>query len=432
MTGLLTKDERMSLFSSYEKLSKQSDGTALRAFRQKAFEFASAKGLPTRQDEDWHYTSVKLLNETEYTASSPEGFLPPHELFVEVKKFLNPDFTNLVFFNGVFNRTLSDEIPKTFKMEPSKNWAAEFTDTFDALNAAYLTQSWDLEVSPETSVEKPVNVVFFCSNMDGVATMVHPRLNISVGKRSSLRLLESYYGATSGAYFVNGVTNLHVGESAKATYIRLQNEPVNAVNIGRTNIQVAANANLESLSYATGARLGRHSLNVVLSGTGSHSEVLGLYSVSGNQHVDNTTTIDHAVGACDTNQLYKGILDGESRAVFNGKVLIRKDAQKANSAQLNNNLLLSQKAEADSKPNLEIYADDVKASHGSTVGQLNAEEIFYLQSRAIPKEKAIPMLSYGYLSEVIYKISDENIQHWLTRHLDEAFSRLSVMASTGK
>lgn len=421
----------MSLFSSYEKFSKSSPAdAALLAFRQAGFDYAKDKGLPTRQNEDWHYTSVKLLSETEYTASTPEGFLPAHELFVEVKKFLNPDFTNFVFFNGVFNRTLSDETPKTVKFEQSKAWSTTFADAFDALNGAYLTQSWDLEVPAETSVEKPVNFVFFSSNNDGVATMLHPRLNIKVGKRSSVRVLESYYGSSSGAYFVNGVTNLQVDESAKATYIRLQNEPMNVVNIGRTNISVDANANVESLSYATGARLGRHSLDVVLKGAGSHSEVLGLYSVSGNQHVDNTTTIDHAIGACDTNQLYKGILDGESRAVFNGKVLIRKDAQKANSAQLNNNLLLSQKAEADSKPNLEIYADDVKASHGSTVGQLNAEEVFYLQSRAIPKEKAIPMLSYGYLSEVIYKISDDSIQHWLTRHLDEAFSRLSIPTAT--
>lgn len=416
----------MSLFSSYEKFSKSSpvDG-ALQAFRQTAFEFAQNKGLPTRKDEDWHYTSVKLLNEVEYTASTPEGFLPPHELFVEVKKFLNPEFTNIVFFNGVLNRTLSDDMPAGIKWTPTQIWHSEFADAFEALNAAYLTQSWDFEVPAETSVEKPVNFVFFTANSDDVATMVHPRLNIKVGARSSVRILESYYGA-AGAYFVNAMADLKVGESAKVTYVRLQNEPLTAINIGRTHIAVAAHASVESLSYATGARLGRHSLNVTLLGPGSHSEILGVYAVTGDQHVDNTTSIDHAVGACDTNQLYKGILDGESRAVFNGKVLIRKDAQKANSAQLNNNLLLSQKAEADSKPNLEIYADDVKAAHGSTVGQLNPEEVFYLQSRAIPKDKAIPMLSYGYLSEVIFKISDESVQRWLSRHLDEAFRRLSV------
>lgn len=421
----------MSLFSSYEKFSKSSpaDG-ALLAFRQAGFDYAQNKGLPSRKDEDWHYTSVKVLGESEFTPSTAEGFLPPHELFVEVKKYLHADFTNFVFFNGVFNHTLSDQAPKEVKITPSSQWATEFADVFDALNGAYLTQAWDVEIPAETSVEKPVNFVFFTANSDGLSTMVHPRLNIKVGKRSSVRFLESYYGSAVAAYFVNPVTSLRVAESAKVTYVRLQNEAKTGFNIGRTNISLEGNAHLESLSYSTGARLARHSLNVELIGAGSHSEILGLYAVSGDQHVDNTTVIDHAVGACDSNQLYKGILDGESRAVFNGKVLIRKDAQKANSAQLNNNLLLSQKAEADSKPNLEIHADDVKASHGSTVGQLNAEEVFYLQSRAIPKEKAIPMLSYGYLSEVIYKISDETIQRWLTRHLDEAFKDLSVMPQT--
>ncbi|HEY1080271.1 MAG TPA: SufD family Fe-S cluster assembly protein, partial [Bdellovibrio sp.] len=163
-----------------------------------------------------------------------------------------------------------------------------------------------------------------------------------------------------------------------------------------------------------------------LKGAGSDSQILGVYAVQGSQHVDNTTLIDHAVGECNTTQLYKGILDGESRAVFCGKVLIRKDAQKANSAQLNNNLILNTKAEADSKPSLEIYADDVKAAHGSTVGQLNKEELFYLQSRAIPKAKAVPMLSYGFLSEVIYKLSDEKTQKWLSRHLDEVFNKLHL------
>jgi Fe-S cluster assembly protein SufD len=165
---------------------------------------------------------------------------------------------------------------------------------------------------------------------------------------------------------------------------------------------------------------------LVLKEKGSTSEVLGIYAVQGTQHVDNTTLIDHAVGECVTHQLYKGILDGSGRSAFNGKILIRKDAQKADSSQLNNNLLLSNKAEADSKPSIEVHADDVKAGHGSTVGQLNKEELFYLLSRAISKDKAIAMLSYGYLSEVLYKISDDGIQKWLTQHLDEAFARLHL------
>lgn len=415
----------MNLLSTYDRFSQAypADG-ALASFRQEGFDYAHNKGLPTRKDEEWHYTSVKVLADVNFMPSVFNPVEPSHDTLQVIKKHLNPLFTNVVFFNGVLNKTLSEELPVGFTLRELSEYPNHFDDTFDALNGAYLTKPFVLSLAKETSVEKPVNFVFFTSVEGGPALMVHPRIRVEVGARSSLRLLESYYGQTGVSYFVNSVFDLHVAESAKVTYVRVQAESENAINIGRTRIIVEKNANLESLAFATGAGLSRHSLDISLVGAGSNSEILGVYAVQGSQHVDNTSLINHAVGECNSNQLYKGILDGESKAVFCGKVLIQKGAQKANSAQLNNNLLLSSKAEADSKPSLEIFADDVKAAHGSTVGQLNKEELFYLQSRAIPKEKAIPMLSYGFLSEVIYKISDENIQKWLARHLDEAFGRL--------
>lgn len=414
----------MNLLSTYDRFSQAypADG-ALESFRQEGYAFALEKGLPTRKDEEWHYTSVKVLGDVNFMPSAFNPVEPGHGTLQAIKKHLNPLFTNVVFFNGVLNRTLSEELPAGFTLRELSEYPTHFDDTFDALNGAYLTKPFVLSLDKETSVEKPVNFVFFTSVEGGPALMVHPRIRVEVGARSSVRLLESYYGQTGVSYFVNSVFDLHVSDSAKVTYVRVQSEGDNAINIGRTRIVVEKNASLESLAFATGAGLSRHSLDVSLIGAGSNSEILGVYSVHGSQHVDNTSLINHVVGDCSTNQLYKGILDGESKAVFCGKVLIQKGAQKANSAQLNNNLLLSSKAEADSKPSLEIFADDVKAAHGSTVGQLNKEELFYLQSRAIPKEKAIPMLSYGFLSEVVFKISDGNIQKWLSRHLDEAFDR---------
>ncbi|KHD88496.1 MAG: [Fe-S] cluster assembly transport protein [Bdellovibrio sp. ArHS] len=416
----------MNLLSTYEKFSQtQPAEGALASFRQAGFDYASHKGLPTRKDEEWHYTSVKVLGETNYTSSAVNPFAPSHDTAVAIKKCLNPEFINIVFFNGVLDKTLTEELPSGFSLRELSEYPTQFDDTFDALNGAYLAKPFVLSLAKETSVEKPVNFVFFTSTEGGSALMVHPRISLHVGARSSVKILESYHGSST-SYFVNSVMDLHVGESAKVIYVRLQGEGESAVNIGRTRLTVEKNANVESLAFATGAMLSRHSLDVTLTGQGSSTEILGVYAVSGKQHVDNTSLINHQVGECHTNQLYKGILDGESRSVFSGKVLIQKGAQKADSAQLNNNLLLSSKAEADSKPGLEVYADDVKAAHGSTVGQLNREELFYLQSRAIPKAKAIPMLSYGFLSEVIYKISDDSIQKWLTRHLDEAFTRLHV------
>ncbi|MEK2643823.1 Fe-S cluster assembly protein SufD [Bdellovibrio sp. BCCA] len=417
----------MNLLSTYDRFSQTNPAEgALASFRQAGYDYALNKGLPTRKDEEWHYTSVKVLNDVNFMPSAFNPVEPSHETIVEIKKYLNPEFTNVVFFNGVLNKTLSQELPAGFTLRELSEYPNHFDDAFDALNGAYLAKPFVLSLAKETSVDKPVNFVFFTSVEGGPALMVHPRIRVEVGARSSVKLLESYYGKTGVSYFVNSVFDLSIADSAKVSYVRVQGESQNAINIGRTRISVEKNASLESLAFATGAGLSRHTLEVSLKGAGSDSQILGVYAVQGSQHVDNTTLIDHQVGECNTNQLYKGILDGESRAVFCGKVLIQKDAQKANSAQLNNNLLLSSKAEADSKPSLEIFADDVKAAHGSTVGQLNREELFYLQSRAIPKSKAIPMLSYGFLSEVIYKISDENIQKWLSRQLDEAFSHLHL------
>lgn len=417
----------MNLLSTYEKFSQISPAQgALATFRQAGYDYALNKGLPTRRDEDWHYTSVKSLNEMCYTPSTLLAAQPTHDVILEIKKHVNPAFTNVVFYNGVLNKTLSEELPPGFSLRELSEYPNHFDDAFDALNGAFLAKPFVLSLAKETSVEKPVNFIFFTALEDANSVMVHPRISLEVGARSSVKILESYYGKNSGSYFVNSVFDLNVHESAKVTYVRLQGDSDAATNIGRTRIQVQKNANLESLAFATGAGLSRHSLEVALKGSGSDSQILGVYAVQGSQHVDNTSVIDHQVGECNTTQLYKGILDGESRAVFCGKVLIQKNAQKANSGQLNNNLILSSKAEVDSKPSLEIYADDVKAAHGSTVGQLNREELFYLQSRAIPKSKAIPMLSYGFLSEVIYKISDESIQKWLARHLDDAFNRIHL------
>lgn len=417
----------MNLLSTYDRFSQvhPAEG-ALASFRQAGYDYALNKGLPTRKDEEWHYTSVKILGDVNFMPSVFNPVEPSHDTMVEIKKYLNPDFTNVVFFNGILNKTLSQELPQGVTLRELSEYPNHFDDTFDALNGAYLVKPFALSLAKETSVEKPVNFLFFTSVEGGPALMVHPRIRVEVGARSSVKILESYHGKSGVSYFVNSVLDLHVADNANVTYVRIQCESENAINVGRTRITVGKNANLESLAFATGAGLSRHTLEVILNGPGSNSEILGVYAAQGSQHVDNTSLIDHRVGGCNTNQLYKGILDGESRAVFCGKVLIEKDAQKANSAQLNKNLLLSKKAEADSKPSLEIFADDVKASHGSTVGQLNSEELFYLLSRAIPKSKAIPMLSYGFLSEVIYKISDEAVQGWLKHHLDVAFSHLKL------
>lgn len=417
----------MNIFSNYDSFIKAYPAKgSLAAFRQSGQDYALQKGLPTRKDEEWHYTSVKAVNDLQFSSELGASAPLTSVLETEIKKHLNAEFTNVVFVNGVLDKSLTDDLPFGFSLKEDFEFPTKFDDAFDAVNGAYAYKPLSLSLAKETSVEKPVNFLFFTSKSSGSPRMHHPRVNIQIGARSSVRILESYYGDQDSRYLVNSVIELNVAESAKVTYARIQADAESAFNIGRTRVNVEKNATVETMAFSVGAQLSRHTLEVVLKGPGSSSGIFGIYATRGSQHADNTTLIDHQVGECSTEQLYKGILDNESRAVFSGKVLIQKGAQKANSSQLNNNLLLSQKAEADSKPMLDIYADDVKAAHGSTVGQLNKEELFYLLSRAIPKPKAISMLSYGFLSEVIYKISDEKIQQWLSLHLDQAFARLQI------
>jgi len=420
----------MNLLSYFDKFASQTPAAGgAEALRAKALEFLNAKGLPTRKDEDWKYTSLKVLNDEKFVPASLEATQPSHETMKAIQAKLNSAFINIVFHNGVFNKTLSsvEELPSGVKFSEGKEVVStDFKDSFEALNVVYFTQNYTLEISPETSVDKVVNFVFYSSLEGGPAVMVNPRVTIKAGQRSSMKFLESYYGQAEARYFVNPQVDVVVQESAKLIYVRLQAEGLRAVNVGRTNFTLGKAAHLHSLAFSTGALLSRHSLVAELKAPEAFAIFDGVYVSKGTQVVDNTTIIDHQVGACNTSQHYKGILADASRAVFNGKVIIRQGALKANSEQLNNNLLLSRDAEADSKPQLEVYADDVKAGHGSTVGQLNQEELFYLQSRAISADIAVPMMSFGYASELIYKLENEELQNWLNKELREAFQGLQV------
>ena len=423
----------MNLLNQYSDF-KSLVSTELESFRQAGFDYVSRLGLPTRKDENWKYSSTKELGSLQFIPPVLAYAAPTHDLLARVKQHLNSEFINLVFIDGTFSDILSSDLSTglTMTADSSSAQGADFKDSFDAMNAVYVNAIWRLECAKNTSVEKPVNIVNFVSGQEEAGAngskylMVHPRLKVVVGAGSSLKVLSSTLG--EGCYFANSVAHLEVGENAKLLYVNMQADSGRAYSIARTEAAVSSGAHLDSLSFACGGKWGRHTLQVKMMGEGGSATVNGLVIVKDEQHMDNNTSIEHHVGNCQTSQLYKGILDGQSRSIFNGRVFIAQDAQKANSEQLNNNLLLSSQAEADSKPMLEIYADDVKAAHGSTVGQLSKEELFYLQSRAISKDKAIGMLSYGFVAEVLLKIENESIQMWLKTYLDKAFAGLRAEA----
>lgn len=388
--------------------------------REEAFDFLRRQGLPNRQNEDWKYTSLKVLNEKNYQPSVATNL--PSSQEGELRRHLAGFASHAVFINGVFQSQLS-LLPPELAVVETDAVSEDFQDGLQALNAAYAPKAFHLSVPKNFDADKPLQFLFWNT---GKLNLSSPLLQVDVGSSARIRFIESHAGPAGDDYFSNSVVQVKVDPQAHVSWLKIQEESHGAIHIGRTAIVLERDCHLENFLFSTGAQLGRHTLSVVLNGTGSTAQVNGVYTASGRQHVDCNTTIDHKIGHCQTEQLYKGLLDGESRAVFNGKVLIRRQAQKANSNQLNNNLLLSGRAEVDTKPMLQIDADDVKATHGSTVGQLNKEELFYLLSRAIPKKKAIPMLSYGFLSEVVEKLHNEDVRQWLTAKLNEAFEKLHL------
>ncbi len=383
--------------------------------RQKAFDYFKSQGVPTRKDENFKYTSLQFLNKLEFSAqaSSLQKYQP------NIKNFLEPNFYHLIFFNGVFQADLSSQIPD-FKIGPLDLKADKYDDSLMALNWALTEYPIRLEVPSGKIVDKPVQILFYSAG----AVISSPHLQLIVGEKSRITVVEHYAG--EGTSVTNAFVSVVAKSASHLTYVHCQEQDSTAHHLARTQFEVYQDAHVETLSYSAGALVARHSQKISLKGQGAFVKSLGLYVVAEHQHSDHSGLIDHEVGACTSYQIYKGLLKDNSRAVFNGKVLIRKDSQKAFSEQSNKNLLLSNDAEVDSKPQLEIYADDVQARHGSTVGQLDPEQLFYLNSRGISSTKALPMLSYGFLSDVIYQIENEKVVQWLTPRLQKVLQNIRL------
>lgn len=436
----------MSLIDSTASLPKNLKVLpAWKKIRDNGAQYFTARGLPSRNDEDWKYTSVTSLKEAKFSLLATAEKLSK-DLSVEAKAWLDKNFDQIVFVDGILNKQLStyknsqalevSELGEAMTSKEKSKFLAQFKlarkkvgkirqDSFEALNAAHAFSGVVIKAKKNQSAGKPVQILFLQTQAGRAA---YPKIYVVSEMGSNLTLLETYAGVASKVNapeksFTNSVTEILVEPNARLEYVRVQSEALSDVNVGTTRVYLKEFSHLQSLSYTTGAQLSRHNLDVYCLGPQATAHLNGLYLVSGSQHTDHHTLIDHAVGECQTTQAYKGILDQTSRAVFNGKVVIRQDSQKASSEQINQNLLLSTGAEVDSKPELEIYADDVKATHGSTVGQLNAEELFYLLSRAIRRDLAIEMLSLGFVTDIVEKVDHLKVREFLREHLRRAYFR---------
>lgn len=376
-------------------------------------------GFPTMRDEDWRHTNVRPIQKREFTlGNSAQDELDNGSLSKSALTGL--DAYRVVFVDGRYCKALSslDGLPGGVTVESLAAAVAADTDEvretlgsiapkhrsgFIALNTAFVDDGLYLHVDDDCVVDKPIELVFFST--DTAEQLIQPRNLFIFGNRSRVQIIEHYVCGQGSVYFTNAVSELLVQDSAVLQHTKLQEEGHKAFHVGGVFMHLQAGAQVVSNNIALGSLIGRTDLQVALKAEGASCDLNGVYFANGRQHIDNFTQVDHEKPACKSNEYYKGVLNDRARAVFRGRVVVHQDAQHTDAQQQNKNLLLSADAEVDTKPQLEIYADDVKCSHGATVGQLDEAAIFYLRARAINEATARSLLTYAFAADLISRFS---------------------------
>lgn len=391
----------------------------LRRLRRAASVRLSQEGFPTIRDEDWKYTNVAPIARIPFQPAGHQmnGFSLER---LGKLRFCDLGCHRVVFIDGYYSEEFSsvERLPRGVKVlslarllesspetvEPYLGRYARLEEhAFNALNAAFMVDGAFVFVPKGSVVDEPIQLLFL-STARHPAVVSHPRNLVVAENNSQVTLIETYVGVGTEVYFTNPVTEVVVGDYAVVDHYKLQCESASAYHVATMQFQQGRSSNLRSFSIALGGGLVRENLNSILGGEGAECLLNGLYLVTGQQHIDNHTRLEHAKPHCSSRELYKGILDGRSRGVFHGRILVHKNAQKTDSKQTNNNLLLSDETLINTKPQLEIYADDVKCTHGATIGQLDKDALFYLRSRGIAEKAARSLLIYAFASDMIERI----------------------------
>jgi Fe-S cluster assembly protein SufD len=387
----------------------------VQALREAAFQRFAELSFPTTHDEEWRFTNVAPIARIQFAPASGGGASCDGYHFSGGAVFVNgsfaPSHDSPLMPRGVHAGTLADAEPHLAKHAPFDRSA------FVALNTAFLNEVAVIRIDRGATVEQPINILNFVPS-EKEPQVIHPRTLILVGSNAQCSIVESYLG--TGSYFTNAVTEIVVGEGAVVDHYKLQQESPEAFHVATMRATLGRSANFSSHSISLGGALVRNDANVTLS-EGTEATLNGLYIVNGRQHIDNHTEIDHAKPHGTSHELYKGILDGHATAVFNGRIIVRKDAQKTDSKQTNKNLVLSDDAVINTKPELQILADDVRCTHGATIGQLDAEALFYLRSRGIGRSQARDLLTYAFAQDIIDRVRVPALKDQLEKVLFEKF-----------
>ena len=395
----------------------------LRKLRHEGRERYRSLGLPTRRVEDWKYTNLNPLAKIDFAPPAHAASFPAVPALPEARA-LAVDAYRAVLVNGRFRADLSalDGLPEgvevgglaqALERDPAAIEARlgrlAVLDGMPmlALNTALMTDGLVLRLAEGVSLDRPIHVLFVTAA--GERPMAcHPRNLIVAEPGSGATLLESHVGTGEVASLVNVVTEVTLGAGARLAHYKLRDEPSAAFHLATTQVSLDSRSAYESFVLSVGGRLARHELRLRLDGEDIDCRLNGAYLIAGSQHVDNTTLVDHAAPGCRSRQHYQGVLDDTSRGVFQGKILVRRHAQHTDGHQLNRALLLSRGAEVNSKPELEIYADDVKCGHGAAIGEIEEDQLFYLRARGIDPDAARDILVEAFLGEVVDEISSDD------------------------
>jgi Fe-S cluster assembly protein SufD len=407
----------------------------LKEIREGAIARFAELGFPTMRQEEWRFTSVAPIAETRFSlVPAPGGPLPTP---LAIEPLLLGSGPRIVFVDGRYAPALSSgaglpggvhagSLAALVRAGPSAElvrrhltrYAAWQGSAFAALNTAFLADGAFVAVPADTTLAEPLDVLHIASGGAGAAAgaaVAHPRTLILLERGARATVVESYATLGDAVYWTNAVTELVLEDGAQAEYYRVQREGRRAYHVGTTHAQQGRDSVLRLHAVALGGALARHDVTTVLAGAGAELILNGLYVLGGSQHADHHTVIDHARPHCASHEFFNGVLAESAHGVFNGRIIVRPGAQRTDSKQTNNNLLLSTAARADSQPQLEIYADDVKCTHGSTVGPLDETALFYLRSRGLARDAAQSLLTYGFAAEILGRMERPRVRERLDR-----------------
>ena len=395
------------------------EGVLNQKLKSEALTILETIQFPTTRSEAWKYTRLGKISNKKFNVQKGD--------ISDISKFrVSKEATTLVFVNGFLDASLSSyEIPNGIEFKSITNSTIEFgknlkleNEIFHSLNTAYATDGVCIHINEKTILDKPLQVIYI---LTGEHTVANLRNVIICEKNAQAEVIQGFFTENAKESFTNVVSEIVVEENAHLTLNKIQYEDESCYQVATEQVDQHKNSTFTINTITLNGALVRNNLNIEVNGENCTTNLNGAYLLKGNQHVDNHTLVDHKVAHCESHELYKGVVNDKATAVFNGKVFVRKDAQKINAFQSNANVLLSDDSTVNSKPELEIYADDVKCSHGSTTGQLDEEAVFYLRARGLSEKSARKLMISAFINDVIEKIQNEEVKLFVIQLLQERF-----------